>query len=220
MVAHKARKFTQVDLKNLSTVSKVEVAVGLSQHAQLSDVDKKEKNAIQEILASTTWRSMMVTPPAPKLKEISKWEMKDPSPVYDFSSNTDVAMCFIAITFASEEVEPPEGTSKGNGEESLIGNMRVLQDVLEGDSKRPVIKDRKELIELTDSQMYHEIVVIPSYYWNQEFWSCLDDDHLTFSSSFLSIAQRCNFAYRFYLFQVTAQSQIATYLQEKLQWRI
>lgn len=57
--------------------------------------------------------------------------------------------------FAGEVVTEPEDNEKGNEAEPLTGNKRVLQDLLEGDSERPVMtpryKPRETILELKES---------------------------------------------------------------------
>lgn len=73
---------------------------------------------------------MTVPPPVLKMAEFPKWEMKDPSPTFEFSSVIDVSIMLGAIPFAGEAVKTPEDSEKGNGAQTLAGNKRVLQDLL------------------------------------------------------------------------------------------
>lgn len=69
-----------------------------------------------------------------------------------------------AIVVSGEEMEPPAGTAKGIGAEPLTGNKRIIMDLLERDSERPVMKDQETRPELTDDKVHQEIAIIPEDY--------------------------------------------------------
>lgn len=75
------------------------------------------------------------------------------------------------------------------------------------------MKYQEALPELIDAQMYQAIAVIPAYYWNILCWTCSHEGQSTFSCPYPYAAQHLYFAYRYYLFQVTANPQISRYLE-------
>lgn len=65
-----------------------------------------------------------------------------------------------AILFVGESVAPPEDTAKENGVETLLGNKRLGQDLSEGDSEGPMMKEQEAIPELADAQIHQAISVI------------------------------------------------------------
>lgn len=126
MVAHQVRQLPKVYQINISAVRQVAVAVRSSQRALLFDVDKKEKTPIKRKMTRVLSKILMVIPSPPELPKSPKWEMKNLSPMYEYSSVIDVAMGLGAIMFAGGAVEPSEGTAKANEAGPLSGNKRVI----------------------------------------------------------------------------------------------
>lgn len=50
--------------------------------------------------------------------------------------------------------------------EPLTGNAKMPQDLLEGDSKRPITKDQAALPDFSEPQVRQKVAVIPSEYGN------------------------------------------------------
>lgn len=68
------------------------------------------------------------------------------------------------ILFSIEAVKSPGDGEKDNLAEPMIGNKRVLKDLFEGNSERPVMKNQEELPQLTDQHVYQSISVITADY--------------------------------------------------------
>lgn len=77
------------------------------------------------------------------MEKVPKWERKDTSPIFGASSVIDVSMGLGEILFSGDAVTIPVDGEKANGAELLRGNKSIARDLLEGDSKRPVIKDQE-----------------------------------------------------------------------------
>ena len=102
------------------------------------------------------------------------------------------------------------GTSTPTTTDDLMGSLS--QRSLEG---RPINRSTAEVPTITPEQLQKALSVIPTDYWSLNCWTCREEGHTTFTCPFLTWAQRLYFAYRYYLHQIQANPQMATYLAQR-----
>ena len=102
------------------------------------------------------------------------------------------------------------GTSTPTTADDLMGSLS--QRSLEG---RPINRSTTEVPAILPEQLQKALSVIPTDYWSLSCWTCREEGHTTFTCPFLTWAQRLYFAYRYYLHQIQANPQMATYLAQR-----
>ena len=102
------------------------------------------------------------------------------------------------------------GTSTPTTTDELMSSLSPR--TLEG---RPVNRETTEVPAITAEQLQKALSVIPTDYWSLNCWTCREEGHTTFTCPFLSWAQRLYFAYRYYLHQIQANPQMASYLAQR-----
>lgn len=113
----------------------------------------------------------------------------------------------------------PNGTVGKSEAEILRGDRRVLRYLVEGDEDRPVKKGQTMRAALSEAQIRHTFSVIPASYFNLSCWTCRIHGHSTFISPYFSVKQCLYFAYRYFLYQIQSNPQMAKYFEGHLQWR-
>ena len=86
--------------------------------------------------------------------------------------------------------------------------------------RTPVHRKTVPIPTLTEEKTRQAFSVVPSDYWQLNFWTCRDCRHSTFTCPTLTPSQRMYFAYRYYLDQIKGNPAMAKFLEQKTERRV
>lgn len=72
----------------------------------------------------------------------------------------------------------------------------------------------------TKKKIRQAVTVVPGNYCHLNCWTCREEGHSTFIFPFLQPSQRLYFAYRYYLYQISANPTMANYFEDLIAWRL
>lgn len=78
----------------------------------------------------------------------------------------------------------------------------LLKKIMDGEDSRPVLCDTQQVPELTEEQVRLAFYLIPADYGTLNCWTCRDERHSTFTSTYLTSTKRVFFSYRYYRHQI------------------
>lgn len=85
---------------------------------------------------------------------------------------------------------------------------QALAEFVSNDYGRPIMLKKNEVLTLNEEQIIIAVFLIPAYYWQQNFWTCREEIHSTFSCPLLSVIQQVYLSHRYYVHQIEANPQI------------
>ena len=108
---------------------------------------------------------------------------------------------------------------------TVAGVPTIESSTLTGDSEHSL--EAQQLLDITTlpipklspREIEQAMQVVPEDYWGLNCWACRTDGHSMYKCPLLLPAQRLYFAYRYYLHQIQANSQMKEYLADRMRMR-
>ena len=108
---------------------------------------------------------------------------------------------------------------------TVAGVPTIETSTLDTDIDQPIeaqqISDIRTLPipKMSPREVEQAMQVVPEDYWGLNCWACRTDGHSMYKCPLLLPAQRLYFAYRYYLHQIQANSQMREYLADRMRMR-
>lgn len=81
------------------------------------------------------------------------------------------------------------GTVSTDKATSLVGDERVIKELLEGNNDRPVLRGQTVVPKISEPQIRQASAVILTDYWKRNCWMYRLDGHSTFRCKYLTVVK-------------------------------